>query len=153
MKNCSLQEQQQQEYLKNGKKIVSTSRNKVSLKKCTTPEFQNLQQSSEKTILFLYWTENSFSLAGMKNSLKKCFPWEKLFSLPGISDKWKKTAFHQREKQFLLGTMKFFCKNCLPHNFNNGYQQQKEYYNIKKYYFNQTEKDFTAFASAIGNCF
>ena len=76
------------------KKLVSTSRNKVSLKKFTTPEFQNLQQSSEKTILFLYWTENSFSLAGMKNSLKKCFPWEKLFSLPGISDKWKKTAFH-----------------------------------------------------------
>ena len=42
------------EYLKNGKnqlllakKSVSTSRNKVSLKKDATPEFKNLQQSSE----------------------------------------------------------------------------------------------------------
>ena len=31
--------------------------------------------------------EIRFPLAGMKNLLTKCFPWEKLFSLPGISDK------------------------------------------------------------------
>ena len=51
-----------------------------------------------------------------------------------------KNGFFQREKQFLLGAMKFFCKNYLPHNFRNGYHQQKEYYNTKEYYFTQTEK-------------
>ena len=32
----------------------------------------------------------------------------------------EKAVFHWPEKQFLLGVMNFFCKNWLPHNFNNG---------------------------------
>ena len=60
-------------------------------------------------------------------------------------------VFHQPEKQFLQGTMKFFCKNWLLHTFNNGHHYQKEYYNTEEYYFTQTEKDFTVFASANGN--
>ena len=30
-------------------------------------------------------------------------------------------VFHEPENQFLLRAMKFFCKNWLPHNVNNGY--------------------------------
>ena len=67
-----------------------------------TLEFQKLQESSElKKILFL------FSLAGMKNSLRKkrFHLTEKLFPQAGISAKWKKL---QPEKLFLLGVKKFF---------------------------------------------
>ena len=47
-----------------------------------------------------YYTENSFPLAGIKNSIKKRFPWEKLFSLPEISDKWKKRFFASEKSSF-----------------------------------------------------
>ena len=62
----------------------------------------------------------------------------------------EKTVFHLPEKQFLPGKMKFFCKNWLPHNLNNGYHQQKEYYNTKEYHFTYTEKILQLF-SASGN--
>ena len=44
-----------------------------------------------------------------------------------------------------------YCKNWLPHNFNNVYQGQKEYYITKEYYFTKAEKGFTAFVSTSGN--
>ena len=42
-------------------------------------------------------------------------------------------------------------KKWLLHNFNNGFHQQKEYYNTKEYYFTYAEGNFTAFVSASGN--
>ena len=111
------------------------------LKRLLHPNFKILKQ------FCFYQTENSFPLAGMKSSLKKCFPREKLFSLPGISDQCKKCFFTSQK----LGAMKFFCKNWVPHNFNNSYHKQKEYYNTKEYYSTQTENNFTAFLSAFGN--
>ena len=46
----------------------------------------------------------------MKNSLKKRFPWEKQFSLPGISDKWKKRFFASQKNSFYQGPWSFSVK-------------------------------------------
>ena len=69
-------------------KLVSTGRNKVY--------YSRISKSSTELWIkqyCIYWTENPFRLAGMKNSLKKRFSREKLLSLSGISDKWKKRFF------------------------------------------------------------
>ena len=50
---------------------------------------------------------------------------EKLFSQPGIPNKWKKNCFQQQERMFLPGAIKFLSKNFLPHSINNGFNQQK----------------------------
>ena len=96
-----------------------------------SPNFKIFNRPLNRTILLLL-DRKFVSTSQMKNSLKRLFPWEKLFSLPGISDKCKKTA---RKTITVLGAMKFFYKNWLPHNFNNGYHRLKEYYNTKEYYF------------------
>ena len=80
-----------------------------------------------KTILFLL-DRKFVSTSRMKNSLRKRFHLrEKLFSLPVISDKWG-NGFSLARKTVLLGAIKFFCKNWLPHNYNNGFHLQKKYY-------------------------
>ena len=55
----------------------------------------------------------------MKKSLETRFPREKLFSLPGIFDKWKK-RFSLTGKTVSTRSNESFRKNWLPHNFNNG---------------------------------
>ena len=115
------------------------------LKRLLPPNFKIFKRALNKTILFLL--DRKF-VSTSRN--EKRFTWEKPFSLPGISDKWKK-PFFTSQKKFLLGAMKFFCKNWFPHNFNKDYHQEKEYYNNKEYYFTWTEKDFTAFVSASEN--
>ena len=120
------------------------------LKKLLPSNYKIFNRTLNKTILFLLHRK-FVSTSQNEEFVKKRFPWQKQFLLPGISEKWKKTVSHQPVKQFLLGTKKFFCKYWLSHNLNNGYHQQKEYCNTKKYYFIQTEKDFIAFVSASGN--
>ena len=62
----------------------------------------------------------------MKNSLRKRFHLrEKLFSLPVISDKWG-NSFSLARKTVLLGAIKFFCKNWLLYNYDNGFHLQKK---------------------------
>ena len=112
------------------------------LKRLLPSNFKIFNRAWNKIKLFLLDRKNSFPLARMKNSSKNRMPREKLFSLPGISDKWKKQFFTSMKKQFLLGATKFYCKNWLPNNFINGYHQQKKYYTAKEYYFTQTENDF-----------
>ena len=51
-----------------------------------------------------------------------------------------KNGFSLARKTVSTGKMKFFCKNYLKYSFRNGYQQQKECYNTKEYYFTQTKK-------------
>ena len=76
------------------------------------PNFKIFNRALNKIIVFLLeW--KFVSTSRKEDSLKKRFPWEKLFSLPGISDKWKKKVFHEPEKQFLLAAMEFFCNNWL----------------------------------------
>ena len=101
--------------------------------------FRIFNGALNKTILFLLDRKFVSTSRNEEFVKKNCFSWEKLLSLSGISHNWK-TRFFTSEKKFLLGAIKFFCKNCLPHNFSKGYHQQKEYYNPKEYYLTQTEK-------------
>ena len=78
------------------KKSVSTSENKVSLKKAATPNFKISNRALIK-------------IMPMKKLLKKRFHLrEKQPLLPGISNKWEKQFFTRQKKQFLLGAMTFF---------------------------------------------
>ena len=81
-----------------------------------------------KTVLFLL-DRKFVSTSRNKEFVKRRFHLrQKLFSLPGISDEW--------EKRLLQEAMKFFCRNWLPHNFNNGITtSKKNTLNTKKYYF------------------
>ena len=70
----------------------------------------------------------------MMDSLKKHFPREKLFSLPGISGKWKKWGFLTTKKVSTRNN-KVLPQKLASAEFQYGYHQQKEYYNTKEYYF------------------
>ena len=63
----------------------------------------------------------------------------------------ERNGFSLARKKVSTGAMMFYCKNWLPHNFNNVYQGQKEYYITKEYFFTKAEKGFTAFVSTSGN--
>ena len=79
------------------------------LKRLLPPNFKIFNRALNKTILFLLDRKFVFTSRN-EEFVKKLSPQEKQFWLPGISDKWKKTLFHQPEKQFPQGAMKFFCK-------------------------------------------
>ena len=121
-------------------------------KRLLPPNFKIFNKAPNKTILFLLdrkfvFTSRNEKFVKKNISLGRNY----LHCMEYLIN--KKTVFHQPEKQFLLGAMKFFGKNWFPHIFNNGCHQQKEYYNTKEYYITQTEKDFTAFVFATENCY
>ena len=69
------------------------------------PNFKSFNKALNKKILF------PFPLAGMKNSLKKHFQLTvKLFSQPGISDKWKKLFFTSQKNSFYQEQRSFSLK-------------------------------------------
>ena len=69
------------------------------LKRLLPPNFKIFSRALNKIILFLL-DINLFPLAGMRNLLEERFPWEKLFSLPVISEKWKKRFFTSQKNSF-----------------------------------------------------
>ena len=92
-------------------------RNKISLKKLATLDFQISETSTKPGTeeYCFHQTENLFPLAGMKNSIFFFFFF--FLVLDG------KTVFYQPGKQFLL--LKFLFKSWLQSFFKNGFLQQE----------------------------
>ena len=63
------------------------------LKRLLPPNFKIFSRTLNKTVLFLLDRKFVFTSQN-EEFVKKKFPWKKLFSLPGISDKWEKAVFH-----------------------------------------------------------
>ena len=75
-----------------------------------SPNFKSFNKALNKKILFPL-DRISVSTSRNEEFVKKTFPlMEKLFSQPGISDKWEKLLFTSLffTKQFLLGAKKVF---------------------------------------------
>ena len=86
---------------------ISFTNQKISFHKqeLLAPNFKTFNKVLNNKILF------PFPLAGMKNSLKKHFQLTvKLFSQPGISDKWKKLFFTSQKNSFYQEQRSFSLK-------------------------------------------
>ena len=115
------------------------------LKILLPPYFKLIKRALNKTILILLERKFVFTSRNEEFVTKNVALGRNCFHFLEYLVNGKKMVFHQPEKQFLLGKIKFFCKNWLPHNFNYGYHQQKEYYNTKKILFHLYRKRFYSF--------
>ena len=79
------------------------------MKRLLPQNFKLFNRALNKTLLFLL-NRKFASTSRNEELVKNLFPWEKLFSLPGISDKWKKRFFTSQKNSFYQEKWSFSVK-------------------------------------------